>query len=150
MDIIKADELENLEKYPEIPKKKKPVAHESWDSLSDEEFNKILESLKNPVEVQKEVAAKIKVFLDKRIEDELSENRSLSESTRKWTNNLNSILSEIQRNLYGEKNLNLHVGISHSQIAQKIREHSQYTDTEQIKNEKTPKKKTKKRNPKMH
>ncbi len=78
------------------------------------------------MDAQKELAIQVKNFLDHQIERELKEKGYLSDATRRWVSELKEILDKIQKAIYGEKSVNLHMHkLSHSQIAMKMREVSQ-------------------------
>ncbi len=88
-----------------------------------EEFKELLEKMKDPLKAQQEIAAKIKNFLDQRIEYEIKQNGSLSNGTRMWVESYNSLLEKIQKAMHGDKSVNLHLHkVSHSDISEKIRE----------------------------
>ena len=91
--------------------------------ITDEDFSNLLKEMQNPVNAQKEIAVNIKLFLDKRIKDELDKNGVLGDNTRKWVETYTSILDKLQKALHGDKTLNLHVHqITHGEIAAKMRE----------------------------
>ena len=92
-------------------------------SLNKSEISKEIEKFGQPIELQKELAIQIKNFLDIQIERELSEKGFLSDATRRWVSELKDILDKIQKAMYGDKSVNLHLlhKVSHSQIAMKIR-----------------------------
>jgi len=91
--------------------------------LTESEFAKLLEEMQNPVLAQQHLAVKIKSFLDKRINDEMKDKGFLSDHTRRWVESYNNILEKIQKALYGDKSVNLHLHkVSHSDISTKIRE----------------------------
>lgn len=125
----------------------KPVSQSDSDNKikqpTKEEFENLLEAMKDPVKAQQEIAAKIKSFLDQRIEFELDKNGSLSSGTRMWVESYNNLLEKIQKAMHGDKSVNLHlVKVSHSDVAQKIRESVfEIGDTEEEKKEKEKKKK---------
>jgi len=97
--------------------------HVESSKISEEEFNKLLAEMDNPVLAQKKVAVQIKHFLDNRIKEESQTKAGLSDSTRRWIESYNDILEKIQKALHGDKSLVLNVHtISHSDIASKIRE----------------------------
>lgn len=100
-----------------------PSETEKTPVLSEEEFNKMLDAMEHPVNAQKEMAVKIKTFLDIRIDEEMSTKGYLTDHTRRWVESYNNILDRIQKAIYGDKSVNLHVHkITHAQIAAKIRE----------------------------
>jgi hypothetical protein len=86
------------------------------------EFDKMMGEFDSPVQKWKEVAVKIKAFLDRRIENEMADKGLLSDHTRRWVETYNETLEKIQKALYGDKSVNLHVHtVTHSDIAMKIR-----------------------------
>lgn len=113
MDEITKKEFEETE----IP----PIENSS--ELTEEQFKKMLAKMQHPIEVQKEIAVKVKQYLDKRMADELEEEGVLSKMTLEWVSQFNRICDSIQRGIYGNKNINLNIHkISHSDISAKIRE----------------------------
>ena len=100
-----------------------PALHDD-KVMNAEEFESLMKQMSNPVIAQKEMAVKLKHYLDKRIENELRTKGILSDHTRRWVESYNNFLDKIQKALYGEKSVNLHLHkVTHSQIAAKIREH---------------------------
>ena len=90
---------------------------------TEEEFSKMLKEMQNPSNAQKDLAVKIKIFLDDRIQKEITKNSFLSDNTRKWVETYNNILEKLQRSLHGDKSVSLHFQkVSHGEIAAKIRE----------------------------
>ena len=101
-----------------------PLKSEEEGLISDEEFKTLLEELANPVTAQKQMAVKIKHFLDKRITKEMVEKGVLSDHTRRWVESYNNLLEKIQKALYGEKSVNFHIHkVTHSQIAARMRQY---------------------------
>jgi len=122
MDIIDKETLDNAQPIDEVKRDNevRPGAV-SVGELSQEEFNRMLLIMSNPVDAQKEMAVKLKHYLDKKIEVEMREGY-LSEFTRKWVKEYNDMLDKIQKSLHGEKSVNLHLHkVTHSQIQAKIR-----------------------------
>ena len=100
-----------------------------WDfkKPNEEEFKQALTELENPVMAQKHIAAKLKGFLNQRIDFEMKTKGILSESLRRWIEAYNNLLEKIQKALHGDKSVNLHLHkVSHSDIAEKIRESEKY------------------------
>lgn len=123
MDIIGKDDFDDAEKLP-LPEPEKPTAAPGQKEITDEEFQALLIKMKNPVEAQKELAVQIKTFLDHQMKKEMSEKGYLSDFTRRWVSQYNDLLEKIQKSLYGDKSVNLHlVKVSHSDIAQKVRKY---------------------------
>jgi len=117
MEEISREDLEKAMKM--APKKVEPEKE-----ITAEEFNKMLKDMQNPVNAQKEIAVKVKLFLDKRIKDEMNRNGVLGDNTRKWIETYNSLLEKLQRAIHGDKSLNLHVHqITHGEIGAKMREY---------------------------
>lgn len=116
MDIIKKEE------FDEVEPGKLPEMNPSGKKLSDQEFEDMLETMKNPVDSQKALAVQIKFFLDNRVKEEMASKGILSDHTRRWVETYNNILEKIQKALYGDKSVNLHLHkVTHSHIAAKIR-----------------------------
>ena len=117
MDKISQKEIDEATAL--YPDKIKDEAKE----VTDQEFNKLLEGMQNPVQAQQHIAVQIKIFLDKRLVEEMKEKGYLSDHTRRWVESYNNILEKIQRALHGDKSVSLHLhAITHSQIAVKMRE----------------------------
>lgn len=122
MQIIGPDQYEDTKQRMEKQKEKKELTVADTKEVTENNFRLMLEKMENPVDVQKELAVKIKKFLDRQIEKEMENDNVLSEFTRRWIKDFNDILDKIQKNLYGEKSLHLHsVKITHADIAAKIR-----------------------------
>lgn len=117
MDEISQEEFDKASAIePEKIEKQEP-------DMTDEEFQKLLDSMNNPVDAQRSLAVQIKLFLDKRIEKEKNSERGLSDGTRRWVESYLKILEKIQSALHGDKSVNLHLHkVSHSDISSKIRE----------------------------
>ena len=116
MEKISSDQFNEAMKI--APKKK-----EAEKELSDEDFQELLKDMQNPVNSQKEIAVKVKLFLDKRIKDEMEKNGVLGDNTRKWIETYTTLLEKLQRAIHGDKSLNLHVHkVTHGEIAAKMRE----------------------------
>jgi len=115
MEIIDDKDLERIEPMP--------LVNESYE-ITEEKFKHLLKELENPVIHQKELAVKLKCFLDVRIEKDLIEKGTLTDSTRRWVETYNNTLEKLQKALYGEKSVNLHVHkVTHSQIAARMRQY---------------------------
>ena len=101
-----------------------PKRKEKEKEISVEDFEKLLTDMQNPVNAQKDIAVKVKLFIDKRIKDEMEQKGVLGDNTRKWIETYNSLLEKLQRAIYGDKSLNLHVHqVTHGEIAAKMREY---------------------------
>jgi hypothetical protein len=93
-------------------------------AVNEKNIDKLMESMLQPVDRQRELAVSIKEFLDKRmLKEKESESGVLSDHTRRWVETYNEILEKIQKALYGDKSVNLHLHgvVSHSSVAAKIR-----------------------------
>lgn len=100
-----------------------PKKLEEEKQISEQDFSEMLKDMQNPVNSQKEIAVKVKMFLDKRIKDEMAKNGVLGDNTRRWIETYISLLEKLQRAIYGDKTLNLHVHkVTHGEIAAKMRE----------------------------
>jgi len=91
--------------------------------ITVKDFEQLLTDMQNPVNAQKEIAVKVKLFLDKRIKDEMEQKGVLGDNTRKWIETYTALLEKLQRAIHGDKSLNLHVHqVTHGEIAAKMRE----------------------------
>ena len=118
MEMVDEERFERAEGLPKLPKKEK-----QFEELSEQEFQNLLEDMQNPVKAQQQLAVQVKVFLDKRIKEELEVKGFLTDHTRRWVEAYNNILEKIQKALYGDRSVNLHVHkVTHSQISSRIRE----------------------------
>lgn len=107
--------------------------------FTDEDLERVQEALETPTNIQSELAAKIKIFLDEKMEEEMKNQGYLSHFTRLWIKEFKDVLDNLHKNLYGEKSVNFHLGkISHGHIASEMREYS-----DEIENAKGDKKKLK-------
>jgi len=116
MEIIKKDEFDKAEELPEP----KP---DSLGLISGDKFKEMMEQFKNPVDFQREIAARIKSFLDVQIQRDLEKFKFLSDLTRRWVRQFNDMCDSIQKAYHGDKSVNLHLHkvVSHGQVAAKIR-----------------------------
>ncbi len=116
MEKISRDEFE---KAMEIA----PVKKEEPKEITEADFEEMIKDMQNPIKSQKEMAVKVKMFLDRRIHDEMDKNGVLGDNTRKWVETYTSLLDKLQKAIHGDKSLNLHVHqVSHGDIAAKMRE----------------------------
>ena len=100
-----------------------PKRKEKEKEISVEDFEKLLTDMQNPVNAQKDIAVKVKLFIDKRIKDEMEQKGVLGDNTRKWIETYTTLLDRLQKAIHGDKTLNLHVHqITHGEIAAKMRE----------------------------
>lgn len=95
--------------------------------LQEESIAEIIQTLKDPVVLQKEIIAKVKIILDHRIAQETLNVGVITESTRKLAADYYEMLNSLHKNLYGEKNINLNLNtkISHGQIGALIRKYKE-------------------------
>lgn len=129
MERVDDKELAELEPF-ELDRAFDP---RSGKELSPEEFNSLLVKMNTPSEAQKEIAAHLSVFLSRQVKREMSEKGALSDYTRRWVSEYNNLLSSLQKSLYGDKSLNLHVhSVSHHDISRKIRKYSEQTVTDKV------------------
>ena len=119
MEKIGREELESIENLDQ--ELDKPI--KSIYEIKDEEFNSLMEQMKNPVNIQREFAAKIKIFLDKAIREDMETKGFLSDFTRRWMKDFNDMCDKIQKSLHGDKHLHLHGNISHADIMNKARKY---------------------------
>jgi len=92
--------------------------------LSKSDVDIIIKKLEQPVELQKELAAKLKLYIDQRMAEELKTKKYLSDFLRRWISEYNELLDRIQKNLYGDKSVSLHLyKVSHSTISAFMRKY---------------------------
>ena len=92
--------------------------------LSKNDVDIIIKKLEQPVELQKELAAKLKLYIDQRMAEELKTKKYLSDFLRRWISEYNELLDRIQKNLYGDKSVSLHLyKVSHSTISAFMRKY---------------------------
>ena len=116
MDEITVDELDGVDGDVSVRSDKAIV-------LSEEKLACLEKDLSLPVNAQKQLAAKVKLFLDAGITRELADKGYLSDYTRRWVHLYNSLLDSIQKSLFGDKSVSLHLHkVSHAHIASKIKE----------------------------
>ena len=117
MEVVSAKDVESVRVEIQEENSRSPIIE-----VNDSNFEQMLESMNNPVLAQKEIAVKVKAYLDLQMAKELEERGYLTESTRKWVDSFNKICENIQKALHGDKSVNLHIHkVSHSDIANKIR-----------------------------
>ena len=95
--------------------------------LNDASFKELLEQMDNPLNVQKEIMAKCKFLLDRQMEQDLELLGKLSTDTRRWINEFNNTLTNLQKSMHGDKST-VEIKISHAHISQKIREVGKIVD----------------------
>lgn len=117
MDIIKKEDLDTAKSIIPVIKEDAKIKEPSA-----EKFEEMMTELQNPVKYQKEMAIKIKIFLDHQIESEMRDKGILSEGTRRWIDIYYKALDKIQSAIHGDKSINLHLHkVSHSDVSDKIR-----------------------------
>jgi len=118
MDMIGKDDLDKVELKDDegLTPAESPI-------MREEELKAIITKLEQPVEIQKDLAARLKLFLDRRMKEEMQKKGFLSDFTRRWVSEYNDLLDRIHKNLYGEKSINLHIGkVTHAHIASLMRD----------------------------
>jgi len=133
--ILSEEEFEEKNReYEELPTEKQIEVNAELKGIpiiKEAEITGNLELFDKPVEMQKELASKIKSFVDNKIAAELKETGFLTDFTRRWVKDYNEILDKLHKNIYGDKSLNLHLHkVSHAQIRGMI---NKYKDLEEDK-----------------
>lgn len=120
MEEIDKEKFDSAKDLPSVDAEVQP---RKLKQPTKEEMEILFKQMQDPVNAQQEIAAKIKNFLDNRMELEITNSGSLSSNTRMWVETYNNLLEKIQKAMHGEKSVNLHmVKVSHSDISEKIRE----------------------------
>jgi len=86
MDIIDKGKFDDIEELPEEEEEDGP---EKIPFISEEEVAKLKDKFNHPLEEMKELAAKIKFYLTKKMKDEFQASGFITESTRKWIKEYN-------------------------------------------------------------
>ena len=116
-----AEDYEKVER--ELPEDNGNKILEKEPLFEDKELVELEKALDQPINSQKNMAARLKIFLDRRIEEEIKNKGILSDHTRRWVETYNALLNNLHKNLHGEKSVNLHLGkISHAHIGSMMRE----------------------------
>jgi len=84
--------------------------------LDEEEILELKEKLKKPLDEQRELAAKLKLSLDKMMIGDLARNGYYGDHTLKILREYAALLNNIQHNLYGEKKTVDHNIIDHAKV----------------------------------
>lgn len=123
------DEGKVLLRNPKESQLREAGINSPLELLDDQEALAIVENkLAMPVDAQKNIAAKIKVYLDYRISLEARKFGFVSEQTRKWVDTYNTLLNSIQENLHGKRQIMVHLGqITHAHIAGQMRRYKDIT-----------------------
>jgi DNA-directed RNA polymerase subunit L len=126
--MVEAEEegMDNISEKDFEVAEEKPVPNPLNTAIMSEEDLKALASdMQHPVERMKELAAKLKIFIDHQINRETIERGMLTDMTRRWITEYNSLLEKIQKSIYGDKSvsINLHK-IGHADVGAAIRKYS--------------------------
>jgi len=92
--------------------------------LNEAEMKALLDKLDKPLDEQKILAAKVKIFIDARMQLEMERTGIISDFMRRWIECYNDLLDRIHKNSFGEKTLNFHLHkiITPTDIGRFIRE----------------------------
>ena len=119
MDMIKKEDLDSVDLTNE-----EGLGPADTPIMTKDDIKAVVKKMDQPVELQKDLAARLKLFLDKRIREEMKNKGYLSDFTRRWVKEYNDLLDRIHRNLYGDKSVHLHLGkVTHAHIASAMREY---------------------------
>lgn len=120
MEIIESEEFDEQDGTPLVEE-----ALDNYSLPTDVDIAEMMKQMDSPVELMKNIAVKMKLFLDRQIEKDIIEKGRLSGDTRRWAKDYTELLEKIQKGLFGEKSVNLHLHqtVSNSAIASKIRKH---------------------------
>lgn len=119
MDLIDESKFKEAEKMKPTLR----IMGNNNKEITEKEMEIMMAELQNPINAQKEMAVKVKFFLDKRIKEEMETKNTLSDNTRRWLDTFNSMMEKLQKAIHGDKSVNITLTkISHQDIAAKIRE----------------------------
>jgi hypothetical protein len=89
--------------------------------LSLADLEEVQRAMSRPSEMRKELAVKVKLYVDFLIKKESQQGR-LSEDTRKWVVTYDQILAGLHDNIVGKVSVNVQLGkITHSHLAAEVR-----------------------------
>lgn len=105
----------------------------SLPPISQKEMDLAIKELDRPVESMKKLAATLGHYIELKSKRELKDNGFLSDYTRRWVSLYNDLLNNLQKSMYGEKSMSLHMHgkVSHAQVNTLIRKHSGKKVTEE-------------------
>ena len=93
--------------------------------FKQDDLDVIRKGLENPVEVQKDLASKLSIVLNKMIDDDIRLNGYVRINTRTFIDTFNNMLDGIHKKLYGDKSVQLNIHkVTHSDIASMMRKYS--------------------------
>ena len=122
MEIIKKEEFREVKnKLTPEDKEKSSV---DFKNITATDLKRMVGALRNPVESQKELAARVGFYLQNKMDRELNKNGILSSNTLAWIKTYNEMLDKLHKNIYGDKSTSLKVVVSHSDISNRIRDAS--------------------------
>jgi hypothetical protein len=99
--------------------------------VTPEELNEIERLATTPLKLQKSLVAKLAAYTDYIIAHDLKEFGIITDNTRKMIDLYNSLLVNMHKELYGEKQVSVgEVKVTHSMIMNEVRKHSKIIDAE--------------------
>lgn len=117
MKTIEKDDFDKVERPAE-----EPQVSQSYE-LDPAQLKALVARLDNPLDLQKELAAQLHIFMDRSLHRDLSTTGQVSKNTLNLIKDLNEALDRIHKNIHGEKVAGiLELKVSHSDIAAKMRE----------------------------
>jgi len=117
IQIVSSEDIEKLLSTP-LP----TAAKDEEQIFSPEDTEILLKKLDRPVDFQKDMAVRIKAFLDKKMAKEMRDKGELSDYTLRWVKVYNDLLVDIDKSINGQKKVNLHlVKVTHAHIASQVR-----------------------------
>lgn len=119
MPTITDDDLEHVDLSKPLPIEDSVVFRDD-----PEKARLLLAKMGNPLEVQQRTAAEFKTLCDKLIEHDTATLGRPSDATMKWINESTKQLSELHKNMYGTKSMQVSVQgkVTHAQIASLMRQ----------------------------
>lgn len=99
--------------------------------VTPEEIAELEKEAQMPVKLQTKLIAKLAKYVDYMIEKDLREKKMISDYTRRFIELYNSVLGNVHKELYGEKQITIgSVKVTHSMIMQEIRKSAKIIDVE--------------------
>ena len=116
---ITDEDLRSVDVTAPLPISDSPMARE------DPERARLLQAkMGNPIELQQYTTAELRIAIEQRVKKEMDELGYLSDKTMKYLDMMNNALSDLHKNLYGSKSLQVSVQgkITHAQVASLMRQ----------------------------
>lgn len=115
---IKTVSLADIQKAREQQLLEKPLQPTEMSMLNEDDVKVIQQQLDQPIDLQKHLTAKVKIYVDEIMAKDMKEKGYLTEQTRKWVETYNQQLDSLHKKSGGDTNIHLHLGkVTHAHIS---------------------------------